>query len=232
MADALDRAEALRFDLRIPLRVLLVAWESPTPNGVDIGAAMRHELAELRVPALISRRPDATLAVIADGHDLSSLYSRLCGAVSSTRGTIGVGERCTVEDLSRSFSEANRALRIRLDSRRPYGLSNHDELGLLRILDTSGSGVELQLFVNTWIGALVDHDRAHRSELVRTLGVYLDSGGNYDRAADALIIHRSTLRYRLGRIRELTGRDLTDPDSRLNLHIALRVWSVLRDNLS
>ena len=54
-----------------------------------------------------------------------------------------------------------------------------------------------------------------------TLGVYLDSGGNYDRTADALIIHRSTLRYRLGRIREVSGRDVADPDSRLNLHLSL-----------
>jgi DNA-binding PucR family transcriptional regulator len=210
--------------------VVLVAWESPTPNGVDIGAALRHELAAMRVPALVSRRSEGMLAVIAGDHDLARLHERLSAAVSSTRGTIGVGGRHLADDLAHSFAEASRALHIRAESRRPFGLSNHDDLGLLRILDTTDDGVELDRFVNEWLGALVEHDRDHRSELVRTLGMYLDAGGNYDRTADALIIHRSTLRYRLGRIRELSGRDIADPDSRLNLHIAIRIRAALQEN--
>lgn len=230
VVDALARAESLDFDLSGSLRVVLVSWEHPTPNGVDIGAAVRHELGAMRVPALISRRPDAVLALIADC-DVSGLYERLSSTVVSVRGTIGVGGRCITHDLPRSFAEAGRALKIRAESRRPYGLSNHDDLGLLRILDTSEDGAELDRYVNEWLGALIDHDRDHNSDLVRTLTVYLDAGGNYDRAADSLIIHRSTLRYRLGRIRELSGRDLTDPDDRLNLHVAVRVQAALRDSL-
>jgi sugar diacid utilization regulator len=229
--DTLARAEALHFDLSSSQRVVLVSWEHPTPNGVDIGAALRHELAAMRVPALISRRPDAMLAVVVDGHDLSQLYEKLCAVMASRRGTIGVGGSATADHLAHSFSEASRALQIRAESRRPYGMSNHDDLGLLRILDTSGDGVQLERYVSEWLGALVDYDRDHRSELVRTLGAYLDCGGNYDRTADALIIHRSTLRYRLGRIREVGGHDLADPDSRLNLHVAIRVQAALRDNL-
>ncbi|MFE6254086.1 helix-turn-helix domain-containing protein [Agromyces sp. NPDC057865] len=229
--DAPARAEALQFDLSGAQRVVLVRWKSPTPNGVDIGAALRHELAAMHVPALISRRSDGMLAVVAGGQDLSELHRRLSTSVSSTQGTIGVGGAHVAEDLADSFAEAGRALRLRVESRRPYGVSNHDDLGLLRVLDTSGDGVELERFVNEWLGRLVEHDRDHRSELVRTLGAYLDSGGNYDRTADELMIHRSTLRYRLGRIRELIGSDFSDPDSRLNLHIAVRIQSALRDNL-
>jgi len=231
VVDALARAEALHFDLSGLQRAVLVQWESPTPNGVDIGAALRHELAAMRVPALISQRSDAMLAVVAGDHDLARLYERLSTALSSTRGTIGAGGRYIAEELARSFAEASRALHIRAESRRPFGLSNHDDLGLLRILDTSGDGVELDRFVDEWLGVLVDYDRDHHSDLVRTLGVYLDAGGNYDRTGDALLIHRSTLRYRLSRIRALSGRDLTDPESRLNLHIAVRVRAALQDNL-
>lgn len=232
IVDALARAEALHFDLGGSQRVVLVSWENSTPNGVDIGAALRHELAAMRVPALISRRPDAVLAIVIDGHDLSQLYERLSVVMASTRGTIGVGGIATAEDLADSFSEASRALQIRAESRRPYGMSNHDDLGLLRILDTSGGGVQLERYLSEWLGALVDYDRDHGSELVRTLGMYLDAGGNYDRTADALVIHRSTLRYRLRRIREVSGRDVTDPESRLNLHVAIRARAALRDNLS
>ncbi|MFD5828630.1 helix-turn-helix domain-containing protein [Lentzea sp. NPDC060358] len=42
------------------------------------------------------------------------------------------------------------------------------------------------------------------------------------------MIHRSTLRYRLGRIREITGFDLADVETRLNVHVAVRAWQVLQ----
>ncbi|WP_240747012.1 helix-turn-helix domain-containing protein [Microbacterium sp. K24] len=224
--EAFARAESLHFDLSSAQRVVLVSWEDPMPNPVDIGAALRHVLAKLRVSALISRRPGIVLAVVADS-DLSNLYDMLSSAVSSSRGAIGVGGLCVTAELPRSFAEASTALRIRRQSNPAYGLSNHDDLGLLRILDSSDGGVGLALYLDTWLGELVRHDSDHHSELVRTLSAYLDSGGNYDRTAIALTIHRSTLRYRLGRIREVSGRDLTDPDSRLNLHIAVRAQAAV-----
>lgn len=58
---------------------------------------------------------------------------------------------------------------------------------------------------------------------METLTHYLDCGGNYDAAAESLTIHRSTLRYRLGRIRDISGRDLQDVEDRLNLHLATRI---------
>jgi DNA-binding PucR family transcriptional regulator len=59
---------------------------------------------------------------------------------------------------------------------------------------------------------------------VQTLAQYLDHGGNYDNTAQSLTIHRSTLRYRLKSIRQITGFDLADPETRLNLHVATRAW--------
>ena len=114
-------------------------------------------------------RPEATLAVVADGHDLSALYERVSAALTSVRGTIGIGGRCAARDLPRSFAEAARAMRIRTESRQPLGLSNHDDLGLLRILDTSDDGVRLERYVDEWLGPLIAHDRQHGSHLVHTL---------------------------------------------------------------
>ena len=230
--DALARAELLHFDLSGSQRAMLVSWEHPTPNGIDLATAVSHDLMAMRVPALVASQANAAvLAIVGDSADLSNLYERLSSTLFSARGTIGVGGPCIADDLPRSFAEAGRALRIRVESGRPYGLSNHDNLGLLRILDTSNEGIELNRFLDEWLGTLVEHDRDHHSELVHTLTLYLDSGGNYDRTADALTIHRSTLRYRLGRIRELSGRNLADPDSRLNLHIAVRARAALQHGL-
>jgi DNA-binding PucR family transcriptional regulator len=61
-----------------------------------------------------------------------------------------------------------------------------------------------------------------------TLSQYLDCGGNYDATARALSVHRSTLKYRLRRIREVSGHDLSVPDTQFNLHIAARAWRTVQ----
>jgi DNA-binding PucR family transcriptional regulator len=69
----------------------------------------------------------------------------------------------------------------------------------------------------------VDPDR----HLARTLRVYLDHGCNGPAASAALHIHRTTLYYRLGRIRELTGLDLDDGRIRLTLHQSLTALDLI-----
>ena len=61
------------------------------------------------------------------------------------------------------------------------------------------------------LGAVLDQPTEERDILLETLHAYLTSGGSSDRAAHALHCHANTVRYRLRRIRELTGRSLTDP---------------------
>ena len=65
------------------------------------------------------------------------------------------------------------------------------------------------------------YDREHNGDLLKTLSAYLRNGGNSVRTADALFIHRNSLRYRLARTQALTSLDPDDPDARLALQIAL-----------
>ncbi len=126
------------------------------------------------------------------------------------------------EHLPRSYREAVQALTVRLRQGTPRGLITFEDLGLYRLLATPEGRREASAFVDDWLGSLLAYDTERQAGLVHTLGVYLDHGGNYDDTAAALHIHRSTLRYRLQRIRELSGHDLTHPDTRLNLHVAVR----------
>jgi sugar diacid utilization regulator len=68
---------------------------------------------------------------------------------------------------------------------------------------------------------LLTYDRNHAGDLVRTLHVYLASGCNASRAAEALYLHRSGLLYRLGRIEDLLGVDLSSFRERVALEIAV-----------
>jgi DNA-binding PucR family transcriptional regulator len=83
-------------------------------------------------------------------------------------------------------------------------------------------------FVRSWLGRLVDYDADHGASLVETLRAYLALGGAHDSTARALAVHRSTLKYRLRRIREISGLDLNDADVRFNLELASRARQTLR----
>jgi DNA-binding PucR family transcriptional regulator len=141
---------------------------------------------------------------------------------------IGIGSRCTAAaDIPRSFAEARRAVNIRLHSAQPGGASAYDELGFYRVIEAGDRSGVVQGFVREWLGALLDYDSQRNSQLVRTLSEYLECGGSYDESAAALHIHRSTLRYRLARIAELSRCDLRDVDTRFNMHAATRAWRFL-----
>ena len=104
-------------------------------------------------------------------------------------------------------------------------LQNTPALGYDRADRTVRRG---QRFVAEWLGGLINYDAIHGTQLVLTLSKYLDCGGNYDASALALSVHRSTLKYRLRRIREVSGHDIGHPDVQFNLQVATRAWRTLQ----
>jgi DNA-binding PucR family transcriptional regulator len=68
---------------------------------------------------------------------------------------------------------------------------------------------------------LEEHDRERRSDLVKTLKVYFDTGANASEAADRLFLHRNSMLYRLARIEKLIGLNLKDSQARLALQLGL-----------
>ncbi|MEH1017443.1 helix-turn-helix domain-containing protein [Micromonospora sp. CPCC 206060] len=73
------------------------------------------------------------------------------------------------------------------------------------------------------LGPVLEYDRRYRANLVRTLSVFLEFGGSWSQCARQLHLHVNTLRYRMKRIEELTGRDLGRFDDRVDLYLALRI---------
>jgi sugar diacid utilization regulator len=217
------RAEALGHNLRVPNTVTILHWQGEVPGDV-IATAARRWATNARMHALAVRRPAMTVLLTDGVPEPSSLYRAVAADVASDQGSVGIGSAAvTPSELPRSFAEAQRALQVQRESMSPYGARLFEDLGLYRIFDRASDRPELRDFVMEWLGPLLSYDRKKNADLVTTLTHYLDCGGNYDDAAQSLTIHRSTLRYRLGRIRDISGRDLQDVEDRLNLHLATRI---------
>lgn len=82
---------------------------------------------------------------------------------------------------------------------------------------------DVQVFADSQLGQLVDYDLRRQQSLVHTLEVYCRHGGRKAETARALFLERQTLYYRLRRIQEILDVDLDDEDTRLSLHLALRM---------
>ncbi|MER5479246.1 helix-turn-helix domain-containing protein [Streptomyces sp. NPDC002734] len=226
-ASAYARSEAFGHDLHRIQYVVVVQWRSQVPDDAFARTVDRAASA-VGMPSLVTRRSDHVV-LVAEGrpHD-HALYETLARETGEPDGMIGVSARCdTPVGIPGRYQEALRALEVRRRSRRRCGTTFFDDLGLYRILGPGNEYRELETFVQEWLGRLVDYDGRHRTALVETLSRYFDCGGNYAETAESLAIHRSTLRYRLQRIREIGGHDLTNVEERLNLQVATRMWKIM-----
>jgi DNA-binding PucR family transcriptional regulator len=229
---ALARAQALGYDLERLHRVVVVVVEGQgrADGGADpLFHAVRRAAGSIGAGSLLVSRT-GTVALLANQDlDWDRLRAAVLHELGGGRVRIGVGGGCGhVGDYPRSYREAQTALRVQAGSHGPERVTIFDELGVYRLLSRLEDTAEVERFVRDWLGVLLDYDARKQSELVRTLSVYLEQGGNYNATAKALVVHRSTLKYRLQRIRELSGHDLNDPDSRFNLQLATRAWATMR----
>ena len=80
----------------------------------------------------------------------------------------------------------------------------------------------LRSFTERLLGPLADYDARHNAELLPTLRVFLACDGSWSACASRMYVHVNTVRYRIGRIEALTGRDLSALADRVDFFLALR----------
>jgi sugar diacid utilization regulator len=131
-------------------------------------------------------------------------------------------------DLHRAGAEALLAANV-AEARGLTELS-FEETGAYRLLlpAMSEDPTELEGFYDETVAPLVAYDDQYETELVRTLETFLDADGNVAGAAERLFTHRHTVRYRLERVKELTGGlDVASTDGRERLSLGLKAMRVL-----
>jgi PucR-like helix-turn-helix protein/purine catabolism regulatory family protein/diguanylate cyclase with GGDEF domain len=98
-----------------------------------------------------------------------------------------------------------------------------DEVASHELLLASVPGTVLRSFRGRLLGPLLEYDEQHRAELLPTLREFLDCSGSWNACAAKMYVHVNTVRYRIRRIEELTGRDLSSLDDRVDFFLALRI---------
>jgi DNA-binding PucR family transcriptional regulator len=222
------RAQLLGYDVQRRHRVLVVDGGRRLVDDDALFHAARRAARDAGVGTLLVAR-GATVVVLSDADQGWEDFRLLVCREFGSECRLGVGGPCDeLAEFPRSYHEAQLALRVQTSSDMPEMAVEFDRLGVYRILAETAEPSGVERFVHDWLQPLVDYDAQKGTELVLTLSRYLENGGNYDATSRSLSMHRNTLKYRLQRIREISGHDLADADTHFNLQLATRAWQTLR----
>ena len=195
----------------------------------DAGLARR--MARIAGRALASRgvykevvAVDGSLAiVIASVEADTTLASDLMDALAreGVAASVGVGSQATAgtRGLRRTVAEARLAADYARLRGLPGGIATYADAGSYRVLLAAQSADARSIFARAVLGPILNDGDGAR--LVETLDAFLRDGGHWQQVAAGLHLHVNTLRYRIGRMEELTGGSLASFEERVNLFIAL-----------
>uniref|UniRef100_A0AAU3GPQ9 PucR family transcriptional regulator ligand-binding domain-containing protein n=1 Tax=Streptomyces sp. NBC_01401 TaxID=2903854 RepID=A0AAU3GPQ9_9ACTN len=146
------------------------------------------------------------------------------GLADDGRLTLGVSAAVhSAEGLRGALEEARHARRVAAARPGSVCAAGHHELASHVLLLPFVPDDVRRAFTARLLDPLRDYDRRHRAELIGTLEAFLDCDGSWTRCAARLHLHVNTLRYRVGRIEQLTGRDLSRLEDKLDFFLALRM---------
>jgi purine catabolism regulator len=215
---------------------------SSSPVEQALKAALREEAA----PGLVASTGALTCALVsspqAGEEELFALARRVAIRLAATlRATPGVGVGRPVDgaDARRSFHEARCALEaLALGAGASGGgagrengsaagngapsVATYKDLGSFQLLLSLQEDEALRLFCDSILGPIEASEGHYGGELMRSLEAFIEENGQWERAARRLYCHRHTLRYRIRRVEELTGRNLGSARDRIEFWLALR----------
>ncbi|GLW10622.1 hypothetical protein Misp01_57500 [Microtetraspora sp. NBRC 13810] len=145
----------------------------------------------------------------------------LAAGVPAMRVSIGVSGALEGAAALRGGIEEARHAR-RLAEAREGGVVTSDEIYTHTLLLATVPDDVRRSFASRLLDPLFDYDRRHSSELVRTLGTFLECAGSWNACAERMHVHVNTVRYRIRRVEDLTGRDLSTMTDRVDFYLALR----------
>jgi purine catabolism regulator len=210
--------------------VLVFACDDPGAAEPDLEAA----LLESGTGGLVATRERLLCAVVDASGDFDPV-----GLARSTRAALVAGHggdhvraaasrTAPVGMMRRSFHEARCALEATgLANGAAPEVASYEDLGAFRLLLAVQDDDALRVYTESVLGPLEDGGGEYGDELLRSLEAFIEQNGQWEKAARQLYCHRHTLRYRIKRIEELTGRDLKSARDRIELWLALRARELI-----
>ena len=157
--------------------------------------------------------------------DPIALARKLRGELAERFGTVAAAasRAAPTHSLRLSFHEARCALEaVRLQNGAAPEVASYRDLGAFQLLLSLQDDDALISYCRGVLGPVEQGEGEYGDELLRSLDVFIEHNGHWEKAASALYCHRHTLRYRIRRVEQLTGRDFSQARDRIEFWLALR----------
>jgi purine catabolism regulator len=216
--------ERLGFDLSRP--VAAVACSS-ADSAEDLAEACEEAMTR-RTDAFLCSARDGVVVVVLQPEGDEAFVSTFRSAVAERAGgqlMAGAGSLVPHGQLPQTVREARYALQVCHTEGRPE--AEFRDLGTYQLLLSLQDPQALATFASSVLGPLDEYDEGHGGHLLPSLQAFLERNARWEAAAAELYVHRHTLRYRMRKVEELTGRDLTSARDRMELFLALRARDLL-----
>ena len=191
---------------------------------------LERALARADVHSLVAIRAGLLCAVIdIDGvePDPVELTGPIRAELQARMGEVraAASRPAATHSLRLSFHEARCALeaaRLRNGDSSEAVVASYKDLGAFQLLLSLQDDDALMSYCRGVLGPVEQGEGEYGDELLRSLDVFIENNGHWERAASALYCHRHTLRYRIRRVEQLTGRDFNSARDRIEFWLALR----------
>jgi purine catabolism regulator len=165
--------------------------------------------------------------------ELAERATAHAGEALGARPAVGAGRAVPASRAREAYHEARCALEAReLGTRTDghlngtpgarEGVATYRDLGSFQLLLSLQDSDALALFCESLLGPIESGEGHYGGELMRSLEAFIECNGQWEAAARRLYCHRHTLRYRIRKVEELTGRDLGSARDRIEFWLALR----------
>jgi PucR family transcriptional regulator, purine catabolism regulatory protein len=219
--------------------LVVAAPGSGRDAGARTEAALYGALREEATRALVACTGNLICALVPglDEDELFALSERVAARSAQELGApvrLGAGRGVPGGEARRSFHEARCALEAMSLAVHAPGANGHGtprprsevatyrQLGSFQLLLSLQDDEALRLFCDSILGPIEASEGHYGGELMRSLEAFIEENGQWERAARRLYCHRHTLRYRIRRVEELTGRNLASARDRIEFWLALR----------
>jgi purine catabolism regulator len=215
--------------------LVLAPPEPTTPEACE--AAVSDALRGEAVSGLVAASGRQVVALLSDFPDdeLFELAGRVVARAGDALGALpaaGAGRAVAAGRAREAYHEARCALEARelgaapaghgANGHAPPAVATYRDLGSFQLLLSLQDSEALSLFCESLLGPIENGEGHYGGELMRSLEAFIECNGQWEAAARRLYCHRHTLRYRIRKVEELTGRDLGSARDRIEFWLALR----------
>ena len=197
---------------------------------------LKEYFTECNYPAIVSCYGDRIIGFMRNCADdrkkIIEIFERfdkfLQNDLNEIEYTLNIGETCeNISKLQKSFHETSKTNSVLEHINRKNEIVFYDEIGFYHMLMSYENTAPMQRFANEVLNPIIQYEKKAHTQLMETIWAYFECDCNLQRTADKLFSHKNTIKYRLQRVEQLTGKSFTNRYQSQELYNALMIYYFL-----